>query len=67
MYNIPKIIIKTNGLRALFLGASCAYAVDNKYYIHLPVVMCFPIVYGGTVLYQNRERIINTMKSKEKI
>jgi hypothetical protein len=62
MHNIPKIIIRTNGLRALFLGAGCAYALDNQYYLHLPIVICFPIVYGGVVLYKNRERIIDAIK-----
>ena len=62
MHNIPKIIIKTNGFRALFLGAGSAYAIENKYYIHLPIIMCFPVVYGGVVLYQNRELLIDRIR-----
>ena len=52
------ITIFTHGVVRNFLGgASLCYALEQKAYIHVPLIAIFPSAYAGYQVFQNRERV----------
>jgi hypothetical protein len=51
-----------NTLRNLFCGIGLGYAFQNKYYLHVPLIVIFPTPYIGYQSYKNRDNIINYVK-----
>lgn len=58
MPTIKNIITNTAG-SMFFLGGGLCYALEEKKYIHIPVVFLFPSIYCGYNMYKNRNAIIN--------
>jgi len=60
---IPPIITYTANAGSLFfLGGGTAYIIEEKKYIHFPVLFLFPSIYCGYNMYKNRNAIINMFK-----
>lgn len=60
---IPPIITYTANAGSLFfLGGGTAYIIEEKKYIHFPVLFLFPSIYCGYNMYKNRDTIINMFK-----
>lgn len=53
----------SNGIREMFLGIGLADAIENKKYFHIPFVVCFPGIYCGYTLYQNRVIFISPRRT----
>ena len=45
-------------VRNLILGAGLYYAIKNKYYSHIPIIILFPSIYCGYNSFENKEEII---------
>jgi hypothetical protein len=45
--------------RNVLLGSGLAYAVQNEFYLHVPVIVIFPSIYAGYQMYSNKENIIS--------
>lgn len=43
--------------RNILLGTSLAYAIQNKYYLHIPIIIIMPSVYAGYHIYENKNDI----------
>lgn len=41
----------------LFMGAGLCYAMDQKKFSHIPLVLMFPSAYTGYHIYQNTKNI----------
>ena len=45
--------------RNVLLGSGLAYAMQNEFYLHVPVIVIFPSIYAGYQMYSNKENIIS--------
>ena len=45
--------------RNVLLGSGLAYAMQNEFYLHVPVIVIFPSIYTGYQMYSNKENIIS--------
>lgn len=45
--------------RNILLGSGLAYAMQNEFYLHVPVIVIFPSIYAGYQMYSNKENIIS--------
>jgi hypothetical protein len=45
--------------RNILLGAGLSYAIEKKFYIHIPIIFIMPSVYAGYHMFKNRDAIIN--------
>jgi hypothetical protein len=45
--------------RNVLLGSGLAYAVQNEFYSHVPVIVLFPSVYAGYQMYSNKDNIVS--------
>jgi len=50
-------------LRNILMGATLCYAVEDKNYTHLPIIVIFPSIYAGYQAYSNKETLVNSFKS----
>ncbi len=55
-------LIRYNTLRNVLLGVGLGYAIQNKHYLHVPVIFIIPSIYIGYQGYQNRDNIMNYIK-----
>jgi len=44
--------------RNLLLGAGLCFAIQNKFYTHLPIIVLFPSIYVGYHTYNNKDDIV---------
>jgi hypothetical protein len=55
--------------RNLLLGAGLCFAIQNKFYTHLPIIVLFPSIYVGYHTFNNKDDIVvwaKNMKNKLK-
>lgn len=45
--------------RNILLGAGLSYSIENKYYLHVPIIFIMPSVYAGYHVFKNRNAIVN--------
>jgi hypothetical protein len=45
--------------RNVLLGGGLAYAMQNEFYLHIPVIVIFPSIYTGYQMYSNKDNIIS--------
>ena len=45
--------------RNILLGSGLAYAMQNEFYLHVPVIVIFPSIYAGYQMYSNKNDIIS--------
>lgn len=45
--------------RNVLLGGGLAYAIQNEFYLHVPVIVIFPSVYAGYQMYSNKNDILS--------
>ena len=43
--------------RNILLGVGLAYAIQNKSYLHIPIIIIMPSVYAGYHIYENKNDI----------
>ena len=43
--------------RNILLGTGLAYAIQNKNYLHIPIIIIMPSVYAGYHIYENKNDI----------
>lgn len=44
-------------VRNILLGSGLCYAIENKFYLHIPVIFFFPSIYVGYHTYKNKDNI----------
>jgi len=45
--------------RNVLLGGGLAYAMQNEFYSHIPVIVVFPSIYAGYQMYSNKNDIVS--------
>ena len=45
--------------RNVLLGGGLAYAMQNEFYLHVPVIVVFPSIYAGYQMYSNKNDIVS--------
>jgi hypothetical protein len=45
--------------RNILLGSGLAYAMQNEFYLHVPVIVVFPSIYAGYQMFSNKDNIIS--------
>ena len=50
--------VRSNGLSEFLLGGGLCFAIENKKYTHIPVVLFFTAIYCGYNIYKNRSIFI---------
>ena len=53
--------------RNILLGGGLAYAVQNEFYLHVPVIVIFPSIYAGYQMYNNKDNIISWINNASTI
>jgi hypothetical protein len=53
--------------RNILLGCGLAYAVQNEFYLHVPVIVIFPSIYAGYQMYNNKDNIISWINNASTI
>ena len=48
--------------RNLLMGAGLAYCIQQKNYLHIPLVVIFPSPYAGYHIYKNQDAILKVVK-----
>jgi len=51
--NFNKYVIN-DAITSFFFGAGLCFVLEEKKYSHLPLVIFFPVVYGGYTIFKNR-------------
>ena len=52
--------------RNILLGAGLCFAIQNEYYLHIPIILLTPSVYAGYHLYKNKERVTKWINENKK-
>ena len=55
-------MIFTGASRNLLLGAGLCYAVQNERYLHVPLIVVFPLPYAGYHMYKHKDHFIHLLK-----
>jgi hypothetical protein len=53
--------------RNILLGGGLAYAMQNEFYLHVPVIVIFPSIYAGYQMYNNKDNIISWINNASTI
>ena len=62
---IPSIIHKNYfGFNMLFMGAGINYAIENKKYNNIPLIVIMPSIYTGYQIMKNRNEILKFFNNK---
>jgi hypothetical protein len=57
---INHTITSTSGgtVRGFLLGAGLFYSIQNGKYLHIPIILFFPVPYAGYQLFKNKTDLI---------
>ena len=56
---IKKKIVTVSNFSNILLGAGLCYAIENKTYSDIPLIILFPSIFTGYNIYKNRKEIHN--------
>jgi hypothetical protein len=45
--------------RSLLAGAALCYAIQDRKYIHIPIILIFPSAYTGYQVFNHKEKIVD--------
>ena len=57
---INHTLTSTSGgtVRGFLFGAGLFYSIKNEKYLHIPIILFFPIPYAGYQIFKNKDAII---------
>lgn len=51
--------VKIHPITSFFFGSGLCFVLEEKKYYHIPIVIFFPVVYGGYNIFKNRKFFIS--------
>ena len=61
---ITQYLYGTGIVRNILGGAALCFAIQNRNYIHVPIILIFPSAYTGYQAYKHKENIVNWISNQ---